>query len=267
MSAGHEAEALMLQQYQASCRRIPTCVDELRATLAICEGKSPAPTQTARMSGTLQASLTQRRAQLDRSASPLNQVLNRPLALDVSGASPVASSADPAAVVAACKAPLSAVVAKYADQPIGGGTPPPASRPAPTTPPTMTLRPLPSATPTMTLRPLPSAPTTDSPRTVTSPLNTNPRAPLSIQLAPRAITLTQPSFEPGTDRMGSDYRGFALVQPDPQLCRRACEGDAHCKAFTFVREGLKGPQAMCFLKNAIPAPRRDDCCTSGAKPQ
>ncbi len=73
------------------------------------------------------------------------------------------------------------------------------------------------------------------------------------------------SMQPGMDRMGGDYKGFPLRDADPQLCRIACEQDNVCKAYTYVRPGLKGPQAMCFLKNAVVAASPSDCCTSGEK--
>lgn len=72
-------------------------------------------------------------------------------------------------------------------------------------------------------------------------------------------------MEPGMDRMGGDYKGFALSSADPQLCRVACEQDNACKAYTYVRPGLKGPQAMCFLKSELVPSSPSDCCTSGAK--
>ena len=67
--------------------------------------------------------------------------------------------------------------------------------------------------------------------------------------------------------MGGDYRGFALRGADPQACRQACADDAACRAYTYVVPGLKGPQAMCFLKNSVPPATPSDCCTSGAKLQ
>jgi hypothetical protein len=71
------------------------------------------------------------------------------------------------------------------------------------------------------------------------------------------------SIQAGTDRMGSDYRGFALDQADPQLCRQACADEAVCRSYTYVNPGLKGPKAMCFLKNAAPPASPNACCTSG----
>ena len=78
-----------------------------------------------------------------------------------------------------------------------------------------------------------------------------------------AASFAQVSIEPGTDRMGGDYKGFAVS--DPASCQKACETDPACKAFTFVKAGVKGPQAMCFLKSTIPPSTPDSCCTSGAR--
>jgi hypothetical protein len=69
----------------------------------------------------------------------------------------------------------------------------------------------------------------------------------------------------GQDRMGGDYKGFPLAQPDAQQCRQACADDAACKAYTYVKPGIKGPQAMCFLKSSVVPATADACCTSGAK--
>jgi hypothetical protein len=76
---------------------------------------------------------------------------------------------------------------------------------------------------------------------------------------------TTVTLQPGTDRMGGDFRGFAMPQPDPQQCRQACADDRACRAYTYVNPGLKGPQAMCFLKNSTPPATASGCCTSGQK--
>jgi hypothetical protein len=73
------------------------------------------------------------------------------------------------------------------------------------------------------------------------------------------------SLEVGQDRMGGDYKGFALAQPDAEQCRQACADDEACQAFTYVNPGIKGPEAMCFLKSSAVPATADACCTSGAK--
>jgi hypothetical protein len=72
-------------------------------------------------------------------------------------------------------------------------------------------------------------------------------------------------LEAETDRPGNDYRDFELGD-DPQACARACEDDPDCRAFSFVRPGVQGPEARCWLKDAVPAPQPAACCVSGAKP-
>jgi hypothetical protein len=64
------------------------------------------------------------------------------------------------------------------------------------------------------------------------------------------------SWEPNTDRPGSDYRDFDVKLP--QECREACARDPQCRAFSD-RGG------RCWLKQAAPNAVTDSCCTSGAK--
>lgn len=73
----------------------------------------------------------------------------------------------------------------------------------------------------------------------------------------------QPGMEANTDRRGGDYRNFALSSPDPAACQNACRGEGRCRAWTFVRPGIQGPQAMCWLKHNIPPPLQNTCCISG----
>ena len=72
-------------------------------------------------------------------------------------------------------------------------------------------------------------------------------------------------WEPRTDRPGANYRGFELRTPQPELCRDACWNDRACRAFTYIRPGVQGPTARCWLKNAVPPARLNDCCLSGVK--
>ena len=70
-------------------------------------------------------------------------------------------------------------------------------------------------------------------------------------------------FEPNTDRPGNDYTNFDLQAPDSNVCRAACGNDQKCLAWTYVRPGIQGPKARCWLKNVIPAAHANDCCMSG----
>jgi hypothetical protein len=78
-----------------------------------------------------------------------------------------------------------------------------------------------------------------------------------------AAVSRQSSVEAGTNRKGSDYSNFNLSSADPNACESACTGDQACKAWTYVRPGVQGPTARCWLKNQVPNPAPDNCCTSG----
>jgi hypothetical protein len=73
------------------------------------------------------------------------------------------------------------------------------------------------------------------------------------------------SLQPGTDRMGADYKSFDVTAADPQVCRQACADDAKCMSYSYVQPGVKGPAAVCFLKSKVVPAVASDCCTSGAK--
>ncbi len=72
-------------------------------------------------------------------------------------------------------------------------------------------------------------------------------------------------MERGVDRPGGDIHGFPLAQAKPELCRQACTRNARCRAWTWVRPGVRGARSHCFLKGSIPPPRKDPCCVSGVK--
>jgi TolB-like protein len=72
-----------------------------------------------------------------------------------------------------------------------------------------------------------------------------------------------PTMEYGIDRFGFDYRGFELSVADPKICQSSCLADPRCKAWTFVKPGIQGRLARCWLKDAVPGPRANDCCISG----
>ena len=72
-------------------------------------------------------------------------------------------------------------------------------------------------------------------------------------------------MEPNTDRPGSDYNNYDLSNPDPALCQNDCLNDPKCKAWTYVRPGITGPKAHCWLKNAVPKQVRNMDCISGIK--
>jgi PAN domain len=72
------------------------------------------------------------------------------------------------------------------------------------------------------------------------------------------------TFSPNTDRFGSDFRNIA-INGDAKACMSLCVRESQCRAWTFVKAGIQGPSARCFLKNPAPAPSPNPCCTSGIK--
>ncbi len=88
---------------------------------------------------------------------------------------------------------------------------------------------------------------------------------LVFLIAASASSYAAVTTEKNTDRPGSDYAGYDLPSADPQLCAKACADDAKCKAYTFVKPGLQGPAARCYLKDPAPAALPNDCCVSGVR--
>jgi hypothetical protein len=78
----------------------------------------------------------------------------------------------------------------------------------------------------------------------------------------REIPVGQP-FELDTNRPGHDYKNFDLPHPEPELCRDACLNDPQCRAFTYIKPGVQGPNAHCWLKKAVPPAEHAPCCISG----
>ncbi len=66
------------------------------------------------------------------------------------------------------------------------------------------------------------------------------------------------------DRVGGDYKSVDIT-PDPSglSCKAECEGDNHCRAWTYLRPGYAGPAARCYLKDKVKPPRHKPCCISG----
>lgn len=73
------------------------------------------------------------------------------------------------------------------------------------------------------------------------------------------------TLEQDTDRPGSDYWNFDLSQAAPERCRNVCAGAPRCKAFTYVKPGVQGTNARCWLKDSVPQAGPSSCCISGVK--
>jgi len=88
-------------------------------------------------------------------------------------------------------------------------------------------------------------------------------SPAAVQAPGNPIQGESSTIEPNVNRFGLDYRGFDLKASNPQLCQQACLADRACAAWTYVREGVQGRSPRCWLKNQVPDPTPDPCCTSG----
>jgi hypothetical protein len=76
-------------------------------------------------------------------------------------------------------------------------------------------------------------------------------------------TASADTFEPNMNRPGGDYKNFEVRSPDD--CQTGCLQDVRCKAWTWVKKGIQGPAARCWLKTSQPAPVPDKNCVSGRK--
>ena len=64
---------------------------------------------------------------------------------------------------------------------------------------------------------------------------------------------------------GSIMRTVQIEQDDPANCQAACRAETQCAAWTYVRPGLQGQQARCWLKSKVPQQFQNQCCTSGVE--
>ena len=72
------------------------------------------------------------------------------------------------------------------------------------------------------------------------------------------------AWEANTDRPGMDYKNFDLSIAKPEVCENACKEDGeNCRAWTYVRPGVQGEKARCWLKKGVPAAKQNRCCVSG----
>jgi hypothetical protein len=68
-----------------------------------------------------------------------------------------------------------------------------------------------------------------------------------------------------TDIEDSNYKNVDLPQADPSLCKTMCEEEPECMACTYVKPGIQGESARCYLKTDVPKKITDTCCSSWIK--
>lgn len=76
---------------------------------------------------------------------------------------------------------------------------------------------------------------------------------------------TSQPIEHDTDRPGSDIRTIEVAAGDIYACQAACQSEPACRAWTYVKPGIQGRAAKCWLKNGVPGPRQNTCCVSGIR--
>ena len=72
------------------------------------------------------------------------------------------------------------------------------------------------------------------------------------------------ALDENADRAGPDYVNFPVTNLQAEFCQQSCIDDAQCRAFVYVRPGVQGPQARCWLKKQAPPVSQAECCVSGA---
>ncbi len=64
------------------------------------------------------------------------------------------------------------------------------------------------------------------------------------------------------DIPGGDY---ARINLSPNLCESLCNSDVKCKAWTFIKSNVAGPEPICWLKSSVGKAVRRAGMTSGVK--
>ncbi len=67
------------------------------------------------------------------------------------------------------------------------------------------------------------------------------------------------------DRPGGDYARLVIDSGDPAECAMKCEGDRRCRAWSFNYPSEQSENAVCWLKNTVPARVASTCCISGVR--
>lgn len=99
--------------------------------------------------------------------------------------------------------------------------------------------------------------------TLVLPLGARAETRVATELRESVNDAVSSVLEMNTDRPGYDYRSFNLRRAYWRDCADVCVGDRRCRTWTYVRPGIQGPYARCWLKWAIPPARYSTCCISG----
>src|SRR5262249_33727968 len=75
------------------------------------------------------------------------------------------------------------------------------------------------------------------------------RQPIALPELPSQASMSEREHD--KNRYGGDYSGFDIKTDHIEDCEGACKDDTKCAAWTYVKPGLQGPQARCYLKNVV----------------
>jgi serine protease len=67
----------------------------------------------------------------------------------------------------------------------------------------------------------------------------------------------------GLNLFGHDYRSFRTLNDNGAQCSTTCNSEAQCRGWSWVKPGVQGPSAMCWLKDSLPAANNDSNTNSG----
>ncbi len=90
------------------------------------------------------------------------------------------------------------------------------------------------------------------------PVDAKPATPIAVDAN---------GMEMNTDRPGGgDFRHIVPKADDPALCQQACQSEAQCKSWTYVKPNtIQGAQPNCWLKSGVPPATHNTCCVSGVR--
>ena len=71
-------------------------------------------------------------------------------------------------------------------------------------------------------------------------------------------------LNPGMNLPGQDYKNVS-VKGGSDECERACGSDSNCQAFTWVKPGVQGSDAVCWLKSDVGGLTEDPNCVTGVR--
>lgn len=90
-------------------------------------------------------------------------------------------------------------------------------------------------------------------------------ATVAICIVALISAVTGPHAQVGYDRPGGDYSSAPVGRGDPAVCAARCDRDKSCRAWSFSYPRTLARDAMCRLKNTVPAVKEDSCCVSGVR--